>query len=103
MAEALVAAVGLAVFGALWASTQEWFDFLPRRPERLFRLGCVGLLVLSLLWSPTAFRAGFGRFVAWRVAQAQKQAAEITQALLEHLVVTPSPEATPTPRRTRGG
>jgi 4-amino-4-deoxy-L-arabinose transferase-like glycosyltransferase len=36
MAEAVLSLLAFAVFAALWLSTQDWFDLLPRRAMRAF-------------------------------------------------------------------
>lgn len=95
MAEAVVVAVGILVFAALWASGQDWFDFLPRRGKRTFRTACLVLFVLSVLLVPTEFQSGLQRFIERRVAWAQEKTSELTRGFLDRLGSAPTPAPSP--------
>ncbi len=73
MAEFLLGALALLVFGVFWLSAQPWFDFLPRRVTR--RIGCGGLLILAGagFLAPTALQAGLDRWMEYATAKAQER------------------------------
>jgi len=99
MTEAVLSLLAFAVFAALWLSTQDWFDLLPRRTTRAFAAGCTGLLAVTCYAAPSAFQAGFTRFVNGAAEAANQRIQNVLRDVLD--MTTPAPLTSPTPSAPR--
>jgi len=81
-----------AVFGVVWLTSQDWFEFLPRRVTR--RISTVSLLILVSTWAlaSSAFQEGLSRFVAYAVTQAQGRMQDVFDDIYD-----PTTPPSPTP------
>lgn len=110
-----VGALSWLVLGALWLSSREELDLLPRHLARRVHQGCAVVLAATCLCVPAAFTGGVTRYTAY-VAQKtmttwQEQIAPaLTQVLTDAIAPKPTSAPTstststsgPTPARTRG-
>jgi len=94
MVEALLGFLAFAVFGLLWLVHQDWFDFLPRRLVKRMSAVTTAVLVATCLFVPSAFRAGFMRFVDYLTASI---ASEVQDVFGRIGTTVPAPTGTFTP------
>lgn len=89
MAEFLLGALALLVFGVFWLSGQPWFDLLPRRATR--RVGYVGRSILAAvaIFAPTALQAGLERWLDYAKTKAVERYTELMDSIFDNLT-TPS-------------
>jgi hypothetical protein len=97
MAESLLGALALLVFGVFWLSTQPWFDLLPRRVTR--RIGYGGLVILTgaAFLAPTALQAGLERWMDYATAKAQERYTDFIDGAFDHLYTPQPPTPAPAP------
>lgn len=70
MVETLLGAMAFLVFGALWLSTQPWFDLLPRRTTRRISAVALGVLLVTAYAAPNALQVGVSRWIDYATAKA---------------------------------
>ncbi|MCW2673694.1 MAG: hypothetical protein JWP14_2283 [Frankiales bacterium] len=93
MLEALLGFLAFTVFALLWLAHQDWFDVLPRLVTNAVSAVTAALVVLTCLFVPSAFQAGFLRFVDYLTATITGE----MQDIFDHLGTVPSPSLTPLP------
>lgn len=97
MVETGLGALAFLVFGVLWLSSQDWFDLLPRRAVRRIAAAGTIALFIAVYAAPTAFQAGFQRFVDHAAAKATKQVQDGLREVADRTVGEPAPpEPAPT-------
>jgi hypothetical protein len=101
MAEAVLSLLAFLVFAALWLSTQDWFDLLPRRATRAFAGGCTALLAVTCYAAPSAFQAGFTRFVNRAAEAANERIQNVLRDVFDATTPSPAPLPSPTPTAPR--
>ena len=99
MVEAALTTLAFLVFGVLWLAGQDWFDLLPRRISRGVAGAGAVLLAVTCYTAPSAFNAGFTRFVNGVAAAANEQTQALVSRVL-HQMDAPQPP-TPAPRPSR--
>ena len=98
MMDTLLGFLGAVVFGLLWLAHQDWFDFLPRSVTRTATKATAAVLVVTCLFAPSAFRAGFLRFtdyLATSIAHRMQQVFDRIGSTLPTAPPSPAPSATP--------
>jgi hypothetical protein len=98
MAETLLGFLAFAVFGLLWLVHQDWFEFLPRRVVKSVSAFAGAFVVVTCLFVPSAFRAGFMRFTDYLAASVTSEMRHVVDRIGNAVPVptrAPSPPASP--------
>ena len=102
MVEALLGFLAFAVFGLLWLAHQDWFDLLPRRVTKAVSAMTAAVVVFTCLFVPSAFQAGFMRFVDYLTAAITSELQDVFDGIGTSVPSpTRPPAASPSPSAVR--